>query len=251
MFSIGLATNSSSAGQLFLLILDGFLQRPYVLPIFRGTTFNANVSHRHSVASSLTWTHRPPRASQNCPLFHGNLCMRLFLSPTAQNFCSGKCSIPTNWSCSGTSLPWECCLDCTNIMATWWDVPAYKINASGTRFLLEYNAHNLYVLLETITTHRALQNLLNKRPFVLACSSFVDSGSYATHWIGDNTIAHVSPLLTTSTKSWIRSHRGSLMALSFAQGFSTSPDLVLIYGLHLCREFLLTWFVHYELMPST
>lgn len=118
------------------------------------------------------------------------------------NFCTGKCQIPTNHSCPGTGLPWECCLDCKNITKTRWDEPPYKINASGSHVplgyktiatsavhyngVLEYNAHSLYGFSQAIATHKGLLDHLQKRPFVLSRSTFVGSGAYAAHWTGDN-----------------------------------------------------------------
>ncbi|KAH9307057.1 hypothetical protein KI387_011461, partial [Taxus chinensis] len=118
------------------------------------------------------------------------------------NFCTGKCTIPNNRPCPGLKEPWLCCLDCTNITATRWDEPPYKINASGKGVplgyntiatssvhyngVLEYDAHSIYGFSQAIATHAALKNLLNKRPFVLTRSTFVGSGSYGAHWTGDN-----------------------------------------------------------------
>ncbi|PON95919.1 Glycoside hydrolase [Trema orientale] len=119
------------------------------------------------------------------------------------NFCSGKCTIPKGKQCpTGTGPGWICCLDCKNITNTRWDDPPYKINASGSQVpigfktiatsavhyngVLEYDAHSLYGFSQSIATHKGLQGLQGKRPFILSRSTYVGSGKYAAHWTGDN-----------------------------------------------------------------
>ncbi|CAL0312980.1 unnamed protein product [Lupinus luteus] len=120
------------------------------------------------------------------------------------NFCTGKCTIPNDRACPSQSiLPNStCCLDCKNITNTRWDNPPYKINASGIRApighktiatsavhyngVLEYDAHSLYGFSQAIATHKGLLGLQGKRPFILSRSTYIGTGKYAAHWIGDN-----------------------------------------------------------------
>ena len=64
------------------------------------------------------------------------------------------------------------------------DMDAFHI-VNGEK-LLEYDVHNMLGLSESRQTRDTLQNVYNKRSFVLTRSSFPSSGKWAAKWTGDN-----------------------------------------------------------------
>jgi alpha-D-xyloside xylohydrolase len=100
------------------------------------------------------------------------------------------------------SQPGGCCVVCTTINTTnKYDYPPFIPNiyyqnlgektlaqssyhASGD---VEFNAHSLYGMMESIATRNALLALRpNTRPFILSRSTFPGSGVHTAHWTGDN-----------------------------------------------------------------
>jgi alpha-glucosidase (family GH31 glycosyl hydrolase) len=119
----------------------------------------------------------------------------------ASNFCNAD---GNGQVCALKSTPCTdgCCIDCSTVDPTnKYDYPPYVPNmvwgALGAKTIamsglhagnvLEYNAHNLYGLMESIATRAALLALRPaERPFVLSRSTSLGSGKYAGHWTGDN-----------------------------------------------------------------
>ncbi|XP_064476914.1 maltase-glucoamylase-like isoform X2 [Ornithodoros turicata] len=49
-----------------------------------------------------------------------------------------------------------------------------------------YDVHNLYGWSQAVATHKVINNVFPERSFVLSRSTYVSSGRYAGHWLGDN-----------------------------------------------------------------
>lgn len=119
------------------------------------------------------------------------------------NFCGGPtCFYPAENVHQVCPQIDECCMICDNSDLNRWDDPPYHINSLGVHRPLyahtmamscehyngvrAYDTHNVYGMSEALATYRALKELNGKRPFVLARSMFLGSGSHAAHWTGDN-----------------------------------------------------------------
>lgn len=194
----GIAVNSTYAVYQRALAKDVFIKhegQPYLAQVWPGAVHFPDFLNPATVS---WWADEIRRFHELVPVNGLWIDMN-----EASNFCTGKCTIPVGKQCPNATGPgWICCLDCKNITDTRWDDPPYKINASGLQVpigyktiatsavhyngVLEYDAHSLYGFSQAIATHKALQGLEGKRPFVLTRSTFVGSGQYAAHWTGDN-----------------------------------------------------------------
>ena len=121
------------------------------------------------------------------------------------NFCNGDgnaqvCTIPTDGSCPNINAQTSCCLECSVVDEdNSLDFPPYSLATNGALGsktvspsavhvdnITEYNVHNMFGLMEGIATKVSLEELLEKRSFVLSRSTFPSSGTHNAHWTGDN-----------------------------------------------------------------
>ena len=62
-------------------------------------------------------------------------------------------------------------------------IHALATNATHAGGYAELDVHNLWGMMEAKATHKALQELLPGRPFLISRSTFPSSGSWSGHWV--------------------------------------------------------------------
>ncbi|KAK6455633.1 Glucoamylase 1 precursor [Scheffersomyces xylosifermentans] len=94
---------------------------------------------------------------------------------------------------------------------------AVSPNATHQDGTLEYDIHNLYGFLQEKAIHEALLEIFpNKRPFIIARSTFAGAGAYMGHWGGDNNADY------------------DMMYFSIPQAFSMGLSGIPFFGVDVC-----------------
>uniref|UniRef100_A0A7I4BCI7 Glycoside hydrolase family 31 TIM barrel domain-containing protein n=1 Tax=Physcomitrium patens TaxID=3218 RepID=A0A7I4BCI7_PHYPA len=113
----------------------------------------------------------------------------------ASNFCSGnQCSFTPKslavFANKSNISNNECVLQCVERRKI--GDKSILMTVKHWNDVLEYNAHILYGLSESVVTQRVLTTVTHKRPFVLSRSTFVGSGAHTAHWTGNNKVKRTS-----------------------------------------------------------